>query len=713
MKHKSPLLSGNKESDRDYLTKLGVHCVEQAEKLADGLEPRFQTLDRFERRWRGDFRDRIGGLHSRSNDNRHGIMDDIFLQSNLSLNICRGQVRYMSAKVADELFGSRPWLSVKDKRPTGFADYAQKYFATKLEEPEAAFEESVNHATKYAFAMGVGVLKAAWKRDEALFEEVKNVAIGADGGPIRFADGTYATDEMPVVDREDGQYFEADTYEEHKVNPENITYRQMAVPRNDVRYDGVMAKHIHYRNFLHPIHCTNLDESPFVAEKIDFTVRQLRQIYGQGLITKEQFSKVVVEALENPRNEDVRADEQREQDTPISSWISRSPGEYIPCYECYFDYLPPGLTEEQQKMAPYIKLYALVTAETNEVLYADYLANVVRHGRIPYTVLTSEKLANRLYGPGMYEKYENEADVVDGILNEFHIRNQYVVNPMIVVQRNAFEEIDAGEKLNIGPGKTLTARGTAEISNLIHVVQLFPQEEDTKYLAELIYQQISMDSGVNPAVQGDIGALPQMHTATGVKQVLSHGNVLSKMPTREIQRGVSEFLTLVVENQLWRMGPTEIEEFFPGEEGGGDENALQLFEENRQGDLQFSAQLMMTRFKEAEEMQAFREVAEVLAQWDMMPPPIQEARQSYFADRLEDLGVENAIDLLPIIQDPMGMGAGGMEPMAGEGEEEEDGVPLEEEVQNPAAGGGTPNTDPSVFEVAQPDDAPEAVKGLQ
>ena len=214
-----------------------------------------------------------------------------------------------------------------------------------------------------------------------------------------------------------------------------------------------------------------------------------------------------------------------------------------------------------------------------------------------------------------------------------------------------FKEMKAGARLKVGPGKTMTLVKSMILSEAYQVVQMFPQEQNTQYLIEFVLQQIGLDAGVSPASQGDISSLPQMNTATGVKQVLAHGNVLSRRPINEMARGIAALAAKAARQIFWRMDADEAFEFL---EGG--RAMLRVFNPRalREKGYQFAMniRLRMTRFREEEALAEFLKLLEVIKEYLALEPEIQIRMRPFFVDELKKLGLSNADDVLPVVAAP-------------------------------------------------------------
>lgn len=672
----SALAFSNDEEKAHYLKKLAEHCVGQFDTLKTKLEPTVNRMDKYSAELDGDFSHRISGK-STDIDSR-AINDKVFDRSNFSLSVTRGQVRYIVSKTFDEMFGSRPFLAVK---PVGLQDQEkardlQKFCEHKFNDNRSGIESAVKDATLSAWGMGYGILKTSYVRDiqsydtviDALLDETGNPIIGKSGRPITSSSETF-------FDPKKKGYIFADDPEERAFAEPNFS----SITNSDytVAYNGPELACVSYKDFIADPYCARLEDCDFIAHHQAYTVGELKDEYGLGMIDPDKYEEIINSAGSNKLPS--RNDNDSYRDAGTSTvWSKRKNAQFINVAECYFNYERPSETDEDGNIATgkVVRMYALVALDTSEVIWADYLGNVCPQAELPFTVITCDKRRNSWTGAGFLQRFDQEQQFIDECFNQIKIRNDYASNPIVVIDRKAFQDGESGRTFEWGPGKHKELKGNAVASEAIQIMSLPQMENETKNMMETVIQMVTMDSGVSGAAQGDMGALPQMNTATGVKQVLGHGSILNKMSIREVQRGVEQAIEKLTKMMLNMMDPIETIVFF---EGDNEIEAIIDRDDFRQLDL--DVKLTLTKFHQDEEESRLMRVMMTIERYLALPPFAMEKTRQVYVDQLKILGIENAEDRLPLPQDMMPAEAPIPEPTEAEINQSTPQEPINEEEQ--------------------------------
>ena len=649
----SALSFSSDEQKALYLKHMAEHCSSQFKRLQGKLLPIHKRMDKYFAELGGDFRHRQTG-RATDIDVAGGVNSTVFERSNLSLSLTRGQVRYIVSKSFDEMFGSRPWLAV---RPIGLQDAdkardLQKYVEHKLGTPGAMVEASVKDACVGAWGAGYGVLKTSYNRRVEVFDRVISAVIDpASGEPIQDREGKTITEEHPshIEATSGGTVFNDDP--EGRVF-EEPTYESLTEPDVKVKYEGPELGCVHYGDFVADPDRPTLEECDFLGHHQAWTVGELKSQFGLGLIDPDTYEQII-QGAGIDRTKSAR-DSQGSKGRPASEqelWGKRENAEYINVVECYFNYERPteddGASAEEHSGTP-VKMYALVAIESQEIIWADFLGNVTPEAEIPFSIVTSDKQPNSWVGVGFLQRFDQEQQFIDECINQIKVRNDYASNPIVVIDRKAFQEGDTGRPFEWGPGLHKELRGNNVAREAIEIMTLPQIEGETWRMMETVMQMVTQDSGVSGAAQGDLGTLPQMNTATGVKQVLGHGSILNKCAIREVQRGVEEAIGKLVRLMLMSMNATETIHFF---EGNNEVEAIV----NRQdfASLALDIRLNLTRFNQDEEQTRLAAVASTIERYLQIPPHAMDKVRPVFIDQLKTLGVEDAEERLPTVEDMM------------------------------------------------------------
>lgn len=643
----SALAFSNDQQKALYLKKMAEHCVTQFNNLKGKLKPTIDRMNKYSSELDGDFTHRVSGKAA-DLDSRGAINDKVFSRSNFSLSVTRGQVRYIVSKTFDEMFGSRPWLAVK---AVGLGDTEksrdlQKFCEHKFNHTKANVESAIKDACLSAWGMGYGVLKTSYLRHIEEFDTVIDVLIDEDNNPIIGKSGRPLTSssENYFDDKNDGYVFTDDPQQRSFKKPQfsEITNADYAV-----KYNGPELACVSYKDFIADPDAAKLEDSDFVAHHQAWTVGELKNEFGLGMIDPDRYEQMLDSAGHNKVPS--VADDDPYNDTGASkNWGKRENANYLNVAECYFNYERPGETDDEGNVTPgrVVKMFALVALDTQEVIWADYLGNITPQADLPFTIVTCDKQRNSWLGSGFLQRFDQEQQFIDECFNQIKIRNDYAANPIVVIDRKAFQDGETGKAFQWGPGLHKELKGNAVASEAIQVMSLPQMENETKSMMETVIQMITMDSGVSGAAQGDMGALPQMNTATGVKQVLGHGSILNKMSIREVQRGVEKAIQNLTKLMLHSMDPVETIKFFEGE------NEIEaIIDKDDYVQLDLDVRLTLTKFHQDEEESRLMRVMMTVERYLALPVFAMERARPLFVDQLRILGIEDADEKLPYAQE--------------------------------------------------------------
>lgn len=631
-----------------YLKKMAEHCVTQFNSIKTKLRPTIERMDKYSSELDGDFSHRVSGKAT-DIDIRGAINEQVFDRSNFSLSVTRGQVRYIVSKTFDEMFGSRPWLAVK---AVGLGDIEksrdlQKYCEHKYNDPKANVEPAIKDACLSAWGMGYGILKTSYIRNIEEYDTVIDVLLDEKGKPIVGKSGRPITTNSQNYwnDKQDGYVFEDDPEQRAFKNP---NFTETTSSDFAVKYNGPELACVSYKDFVADPDAAKLEDCDFIAHHQAWTVGELKNEFGLGMIDPDKYQQIIDSAGSNKLPSVADADPFSESGNTTKMWSKRENANYLNVAECYFNYERPAETDEDgnQEVGKVVKMFALVTLDTQEIIWADYLGNITPQADLPFTVVTCDKRRNSWTGSGFLQRFDQEQQFIDECFNQIKIRNDYAANPIVVIDRKAFQDGETGRAFEWGPGLHKELKGNAVASEAVQIMALPQMENETKSMMETVIQMITMDSGVSGAAQGDMGALPQMNTATGVKQVLGHGSILNKMSIREVQRGVEKAIQGLTKLMLNSMDPVETVKFFEGE------NEVEaIIDRDDYNQLDLDVRLTLTKFHQDEEESRLMRVMMTVERYLALPVYSMERARPLFVDQLRILGVEDAEEKLPFAQE--------------------------------------------------------------
>jgi hypothetical protein len=571
-------------------------------------------------------------------------------------------------------------MSVK---PVGLGDAEkardlQKYCEHKFSDPRANVEPAIKDATLSAWGMGYGILKTSYLRKVEEFDTVIDALLDKNGDPIMGTTGRPITSSSNSYwdDKEDGYVFEDDPEGRAFKDPQ---FSEITDSDYSVKYNGPELACVSYKDFIADPDSARLEDCDFVSHHQAWTVGELKNEFGLGMIEPDKYDQILDSAGLNKVPSVVDDDPFNTPGNSGQLWGKRDNANFVNVAECYFNYERPGETDEDGNERPgkVVKMFALVTLDSQEVIWADYLGNVTPQADLPFTVVTCDKSRNSWTGAGFLQRFDQEQQFIDECFNQIKVRNDYAANPIVIIDRKAFQEGETGKAFEWGPGLHKELRGNAVASEAVQVMPLPQMEDETRSLMDTVIQMISMDSGVSGAAQGDVGSLPQLNTATGVKQVLGHGSVLNKMSIREVQRGVETAIFNLTKLMLNSMDPIETVHFFEGE------NEVEaIIDKDDFNRLQLDVKLTLTKFHQDEEESRLMRVMMTVERYLALPIYAMERARPLFIDQLRILGIEDAEQKLPEAQEvAMAMAPPETEPTEAELNEAQPPLPINEEEQ--------------------------------
>jgi hypothetical protein len=595
--------------------------VEDAASMLDQYQGEMATWyakrKEYERQANADFSARVSGDPSDADREKQTIFD----LSNESLNIVRNVTRFMKARCSEDIFGSRPWMSV---RAVGGADEnlaAQMNRHAPFKFDQAGYTGMGKEAVGTALDLGEAVIKTTHRTDKDRFERMELVLVSkASGKPIVVGlkdtagnpqqndDGTEIgdyiyPDDPTFTDAESG----VEVYEkapEIPVDPSRTEFREVLVEEETTTYHGLDAEVVRFDDFIAPLNIPTLDVADCVGHVFQRTVGELRALYGTPQ-NKHLFDDLETEpegpksAAASPRNTMGEAANTRQR-------VQRNP--MVRVREVYlrnYDVFGEGRGRN-------IFMVLAGNGSLLEPIYVEYLANITARGKLPFSPVAVNRVPGRWYGRGFYELYEGSQKLIDRLINAIIYRNENNADPLTFWQPGNTEEGQTDKTLRRGPGKTITLRPGKTAQDAVQIMELPDLDERTWELVQLIMQLIQTDSGVTSAAQGDYSALPSASTATGVSSILQSASTLHRMLTEDLKEG---FESAILLGLLTIYARQDADETFTVLEGDAAE-VMSLANARTLAQLELNVQLLLTRFHMREQRESAQLViTQVLPAW--------------------------------------------------------------------------------------------------
>ncbi len=660
-----------------FLSTLGTHIQREVALKESQLSEVWDTAERHEKICRGNFDHRIIEYAAESKmPNKPALT--IFSKSNQSLNYVRATVRYETAKTFDEIFGTEPWTSFKPQQTDdqNAAESVSRWGKWKLDQKEAAFESAARRLIRASFGNGIAVAKVQKVRlcrkhaefAQVLVDDQDMPVMGNNGKPVTMDDEApvptpaplpQAPDLAPVPPMPSEEMVTWTSKPEMSLPRSAVRYVPQVLPVEVVSYDGPTVKLLFYRNFLCDNSIPNLDDQPFLGDTYEIRVGELRRLYDEGLLPEDTFNQVIGAAT--TESKDPAAKPREDEPQGLRHWATLPINEFVRVADVELDYEVPWQSPAQSSQAgetgempepigptsQMAKLWAVVAVETGQVIWADFLGNITPEGQSHYEIVTADSDETRLFGISIPHKYEDVGNFLDATYNQVIYRNDFAANPACAYDPNDFKQTcpPNTKKLVWKPGMTLEKTATAADKPLNELIETFtlPQMETiSQWLVDLSMRMMQTDSGVSGAAQGDVGSLPQINTATGVRSILGFGSVLHKLAIREVKSGIERVLRKFFDFALYRPAGDEFYTYFDK-----DTQRQAVMDAATKRRLKLDVSLTLSRFAESEEIETAARAMTVAKDYLTLPPQVQMVFRKLYVRMLSMMGMNDAESLLP------------------------------------------------------------------
>lgn len=610
---------------------------EQTEALARYLEDRIQSVSAqmsadflprreiYARQMEDDFSWRRGSEGRRTNafTGSDELAADIFDLQNDSLNIVGGFAAFMTARTADDLFGTDPFYALNPEglEDRQLADDLQKHSEWKLR--QSPFKDAALDAVDLAMGLGEGVLKVHWHREVDVYE-CEATVLHLDGEPVLTIAGEYLFPEdvlEPIEPSAGTGFLTAGKDPSLRLDPARVTWEERAIEKTNVSCNGVRAATMHYKDFLCPLTAEDVAESDFVGHRFQMGLTEAAQRFAMRAELVERLRSETSEAKaarDLPRMDEV-AERQDGESDPVIEFV-----------ECWVKHDPVGDGRLR-------RIYALIALPIAEIVEMDYMANRTPGGQLPFFVVRAYKVKNRWYGRGYYETYASAQEYIDRQLNRIEYRNRFHSNPAVFVNHNLLAETEDAGDFELRPGRTFMKRSGARMQDIVEAWAYPDLDERTWQLMQFMIQTIQVRSGVTSAAQGEVSSLPSTATATGIESILQSASVLARLPMGNIRAGLEKALLYAVKLIYANFDRDEVFTYFEG-----DDQRARTLEAGRVQNLDLNVRLLLTRFKQRESLDSAQKAIDVHARYIGLPELEKGAARPLYVQALKGLGFDQA-----------------------------------------------------------------------
>lgn len=567
----------------------------------------------------------------------------VFQLQNDSLNFVAGLAEFAGAQAEQDLFGGSPWFAAVPvgKDDPKLADVVQKHLLWTFR--EGRLVEAYGQAITQAACLGEAFTKSWYEVETDRFEEELRV-LHINGEPVMVEGEPVTTDAQAAKVKARGRrswralYREREQVLRHGVETTVLHFNDVAFREDAPELD------LRYTNFYHLIELSVTEAmSKFHLSRED--ALRLAQAAGTGMVAGCTGPKpMTVDAmggglgLADGRTEMEYGDEEEER---LLNMRVRLVEGFVRA-----DVFGDGEAR---------RLYVIFPPQGEDwLVYGDYLGNLSPKGELPVKCHAWERVPNKMYGRGFFAKYAAVQNRVDDLWNQVSYRNRMHANPVGGFHPERLERDDDEADLTLQPGEMLRLKGEWKLGDVLEFMRMPDLDNRSMELMQTGMQMAQLRCGINAASQGDLSALPENHTATGVRQIMSRAAVLLKRPVRGLRRSFARDLSYVV--KLFYANFDRDETFVWGD---GETAELMKLTAKKVENLDLDVRLLLTQEQNQTKLEGARVAVDLFGQWIGMPEVEKVNARPLFLQALKALEFDQAEEIIrkavPTLEDAAGL----------------------------------------------------------
>ncbi|HYF33998.1 MAG TPA: hypothetical protein VD994_01805, partial [Prosthecobacter sp.] len=230
---------------------------------------------------------------------------------------------------------------------------------------------------------------------------------------------------------------------------------------------------------------------------------------------------------------------------------------------------------------------------------------------------------------------------IDDLWNQIGYRNRLHSNPVTGYHPDKLETDEEEADLELAPGMALKLKADARLGEAIEFLALPDLDSRSMELLHLGVQMVQLRSGISSASQGDMSAVPEANTATGIRQLMSRAAVLLKKPIRGLRRSLGRDFSYTVKLHYSNF---DREETFVWGEGQNAELVSISAEMVR--NLDIDVRMLLTQEQNQTKLEGSTKAMEVLAQYIGLPEAEKVAARPLCLQAIKALEFEGADEIV-------------------------------------------------------------------
>lgn len=484
----------------------------------------------------------------------------IFEKSNFTLGSGIRHIRYLSARVQDDILGTNPCFAAIGRNPdkADLAKQVEEFVQSEVE--RSRVREGLREAQKLALIRNETVVKTTWVSDTTPYIGPATVLVDEQGSPVTTPDkGVYIYKDDNFVEHpdiegvqmleKDPSFIAAPGEEENTliIPDDGVSGRRQLgfeeipnLPQRLVTFEGVKCCPLDYRSFLCPLRVPSIHDADINVHMYRVSPNKLRQQYGGIDVSEGYFSAWDEVGDAQPKREQGESDE-------YPSDILRD----ITVAECFLRFDSDGDLDDEE-------IFLVLDLKAQKPIYYNYLGNHFK--KRPFEVIPGvEKIPGRWYGRGVLSLVEDQTMYEDAELNRANYRNSASAQ-ITFAYRNACESWANGAAPLIGSRDVFWLNSSFDPKDKppIFRVNLQDSIETDLELMETMRQASDGLIGAISLASASQSNMNQSETATGIVNLQSASDVITKAMLDEQTSAINFILEQVVDVTLENMDRTRL-----------------------------------------------------------------------------------------------------------------------------------------------------------
>lgn len=592
---------------------LMTHVTARWGFLNGGMGPWRAKMAKWEKQAEDDYSDRVGAMDKVNNSS----VRDIFTDQNDTLGTVAGFYDFHAAQAKDDIFGTRPWLAAtpEGKDDNELAETMSKHSQWKFNQSD--IEETLQDAIKISTWGGTTFVKVRFHNEVDTYKHMVPVAHFVETGePITNANGDYVktAEELAAMG----------------ISDEQKEWKDISVEEVHAIYSNVTAACIDYKDIAFET----------TAKALDLIYTDVYCRFRMGLLDAMNIFKIPMERQNELMgamfgyNEEARAHRSETNAGLEGINMEQNANPQVTLVEGYLRCDPRGTGKLS-------RIRVIFSPDMNIMFASDYLGEITPGAILPIFPVRINKIHNRIFGKGYFEKYENPNNAIDRQYNVVTYRNRTNAHVYTAFQPTALKDGGDGGEQMLDPTHPHILAEEKTINDLVGFA-VAPDNNNTSItLLNQTLQMIQMRSGITSAAQGELKGVPSANTATGTRDIQSRGATIIKDPIDQQISDIREIVEYAV-NVLYANQDTD--ETFTWTDGR-ESKLLTLQAGDVQG-LRAHVTLTLVQAQNQQKLQSAMTAIDVVTKYIMVPEVDKVAARSAFVQALTAVGFNNADDII-------------------------------------------------------------------